>query len=122
MNCFYHPATVAIGFCKSCNKALCSECAVDLEKGLACKNHCEDDVKGLIRMTNYSVAMVDSRKGNVRGGQLIGGFFYMALGLIFLIPAIYIHDGVMLFLALPFGLIILIMGLLAFKRASRLPK
>jgi hypothetical protein len=122
MNCFYHPTLVAVGSCKSCGKGLCPTCTVDLGKGLACKGRCEEDVKGLIHMSNYSVAMVDSRKGNMRGGSLTGGVFYMAMGLIFLIPSVYVHDGVMLVLGLPFGMIIFVMGVLAFRRARALPK
>ena len=44
MNCYYHPETTSIGLCKSCGKGLCSNCAVDLEAGLACRNRCEGDV------------------------------------------------------------------------------
>lgn len=49
MNCFYHPTAVAVGTCKSCNKGLCRECAVDLGKGLACKGRCEEDVKAVMQ-------------------------------------------------------------------------
>jgi hypothetical protein len=122
MNCFYHPTVVAVGTCKSCNKGLCPECAADLGKGLACKGHCENDVKGLIHMESFSVAMVDSRKGNMRGGTLSGGSLYIAMGLIFIIPAIYIHDAITLCLGLPFGIIVCTLGLLAIRRARNLPK
>jgi hypothetical protein len=37
MNCFYHPAVPAVGICKYCQKGLCTECAVDLKHGIACK-------------------------------------------------------------------------------------
>jgi len=39
MNCFYHPAVPAVGVCKYCQKGLCTECAVDLKHGIACKQH-----------------------------------------------------------------------------------
>ena len=42
MNCFNHPGVPAVGICKSCQKGLCMECAVDLGHGIACKNHRED--------------------------------------------------------------------------------
>ena len=42
MNCFNHPGVPAVGVCKSCQKGLCKECAVDLGHGIACKNHREE--------------------------------------------------------------------------------
>jgi VIT1/CCC1 family predicted Fe2+/Mn2+ transporter len=122
MNCFYHSTTAAVGICKSCGKGLCPLCAADLGKGLACKGRCEEDVRGFIHMSNYSIAMVDSRKGNMRGSTLTGGIFNIAIGLIFITPVIFIHDGVMLFLALPLGLVVFTMGILAIRRARTLPK
>jgi hypothetical protein len=122
MNCFYHPTVVAVGTCKSCHKGLCPECAIDLGKGLACKGRCEENVKGLIHMSDYSVAMVDSRKGNIRGGTMTGGILYIAMGLLFIVPSIFDHEAVLLFLALPFGLIICFMGIIAIRRARALPK
>ncbi len=56
MRCFYHHDREAIGFCKSCNKGLCPDCAVDMNKGLACKDNCEEDVKGMIELIDQNVA------------------------------------------------------------------
>jgi hypothetical protein len=39
VNCFNHPDVPAVGICKYCQKGLCLECAVDLEHGIACRNH-----------------------------------------------------------------------------------
>jgi hypothetical protein len=46
MKCFYHHDQDAVGECKSCGKGLCPACAVDLGKGLACRQRCEDNVRG----------------------------------------------------------------------------
>ncbi|MFD1259668.1 hypothetical protein [Entomomonas asaccharolytica] len=45
MNCYQHHSQNAIGICKSCGKALCSECAVDLNFALTCKGACEKNAK-----------------------------------------------------------------------------
>ena len=41
MRCFYHADREAIGHCKSCGRALCHDCAADLNMALACRNRCE---------------------------------------------------------------------------------
>lgn len=44
MKCFSHVSQDAVGICKSCQKGLCRECAVDLRDGLACRGRCEGQV------------------------------------------------------------------------------
>src|SRR5512145_1470441 len=44
MKCFNHPSKSAVAICKNCNKGLCSECAVDVGNGIACKGLCESEV------------------------------------------------------------------------------
>jgi hypothetical protein len=55
MGCFYHHDKEAVGFCKSCGKALCVECAVDLGKGLACRNRCEESVRAIIELIDRNI-------------------------------------------------------------------
>src|SRR5947207_10899436 len=57
MSCFYHHDRESVGGCKSCGKALCAECAVDLGKGLACRGHCEDDVRALIALIDRDIKL-----------------------------------------------------------------
>lgn len=47
MRCYYHPNIDAVGGCKNCSRGLCMECAVDVGNGLACRTHCEDEVRSL---------------------------------------------------------------------------
>lgn len=54
MNCFQHPHNSAVGICKTCFKALCSECVADVGNGLACKNSCEEKVLELNEMWERS--------------------------------------------------------------------
>ena len=54
MRCFQHGDVEAVGICRSCQKGLCRDCAVDLGQGLACQNSCEMAVRDLIVMVDYS--------------------------------------------------------------------
>jgi hypothetical protein len=58
MNCFYHQDRQAVGTCKLCGKGVCAECAVDLGKGLACRNRCEDTAKALIQLIDRNLQLV----------------------------------------------------------------
>lgn len=55
MECFYHEGRQAVGSCRSCLKGLCRECAVEYDKGLACRLRCEEDVQDLIATIDQSV-------------------------------------------------------------------
>jgi hypothetical protein len=57
MKCFYHRNLDAIGNCKSCGKGLCPDCAVDLGRGLACRNKCEEDARALIALIEHNITM-----------------------------------------------------------------
>jgi hypothetical protein len=47
MRCFYHPAVDAVALCKSCNRALCHGCIVEVGLACSCRNRCEADVATL---------------------------------------------------------------------------
>ena len=57
MKCFYHHDRDSLGSCKSCGKGVCLECAVDLTKGLACRGHCEEDVRALIGLIECNIRL-----------------------------------------------------------------
>jgi hypothetical protein len=81
MRCFYHQDREAIGACKSCNKGLCAECAVDLGNGLACRGRCEADVQAVIRLVDQNSKQTpkqrQERPAKVLVGTLVGtaGFY-----------------------------------------------
>jgi hypothetical protein len=88
MKCFYHHDRDAVGNCKSCGKGLCPECAVDLTKGLACRNRCEEDTRAVIKLIEQNIkisdratTLLESRKGAVGGAStfnlVIGAIFVM---------------------------------------------
>jgi hypothetical protein len=91
MKCFYDATQDAVGTCKSCGKGLSADYAVDLGKGLACKNRCEEEVRSLIALIDNNVAMrATSQKlilGSGRAG-IVGSLFLLLMGTIFLVSGI----------------------------------
>src|SRR3990172_5096998 len=55
MRCFFHRDRDAIAGCKSCGRALCDECIVEVGKSLACRDRCEDDVRQLNTMIERNI-------------------------------------------------------------------
>ena len=50
MECFKHENTSAVGICKSCNKAVCRDCAIEIPNGLACSDECAHYISELNEM------------------------------------------------------------------------
>ncbi len=44
MQCYQHNENVSVGLCKACQKAVCSVCATDTGRGLACSEPCSREV------------------------------------------------------------------------------
>ncbi len=57
MRCFYHPAAEAVGICKHCSRALCSECAGTRAGSLACPNRCETFVDAVDALVSRNVRL-----------------------------------------------------------------
>jgi hypothetical protein len=57
MHCYYHQDKEAVGSCKSCGKGLCPDCAADVGKGLACRGHCEDDVRAVVALIDRNIKL-----------------------------------------------------------------
>jgi hypothetical protein len=86
MKCFYHQDRDAVGSCKSCGKGLCPECAVDLGKGLACRNRCEDDAKAVIALIEQNIKITARTAGLVdfnKRARAAAYSFYFIMGSIF---------------------------------------
>ena len=66
MKCFNHPEIDAIGLCTACNRGLCVDCVVDLERGLACKDRCEHEVRRLLDLRDYSFTQPHQQETKVR--------------------------------------------------------
>jgi hypothetical protein len=87
MRCFYHQDREAIGTCKSCGKGLCPDCAVDLGKGLACRDRCEQDVRAVIALVERNIQLQPTTTRLIQAGgsaRWAGSIFFLASGAVFL--------------------------------------
>ena len=121
MKCYSHRGEDAVGVCKSCQKALCAECAVDLGKGIACRDRCEEDVKQLIAIVDASIRYSPASRSLVgaakRTGMLSAGFL-VAMGAVFLWWGMTTDEG--LGFSTVFGGGFVLYGVLQLIRMSRL--
>ncbi len=108
MNCYHHPDHAAVGICKSCNKGLCSECAVDIGNGLACKNLCEEEVKAINEVVERSKSAYQKTGKAYKQVALVFsllGAIFLLLGLLSLV---FTEDSRSALFTIPFGVIFLI--------------
>lgn len=85
MRCYYHPEQEAVGICKSCNKGICRECAIDIGNGIACKDTCEDEVKAINEITALSKKAFQKTGTAYSRGALVFlflGISFVAFGII----------------------------------------
>jgi hypothetical protein len=66
MECFRHEGRAAVGCCRSCLRGVCRACAVDLARGLACRDRCEQAVRELIETLDQSVKLRGLSSGILR--------------------------------------------------------
>lgn len=80
MHCFRHSPADAVGLCKTCFKAVCRECAVDVGNGLACAGECERKVLELNEMWERSARIygIGSHKSRIPS---TGVLLWLALAL-----------------------------------------
>ena len=81
MNCFRHHEQFAVGVCKSCMKGLCTECMVEVDNSLACKNSCEAAVEAINR-SQENQPMIQAYAKAMR---IIGPLFLLAYGIYVLV-------------------------------------
>ena len=55
MKCYNHAEIDAVAICKSCSKALCTECCVDVGNGIACKGTCEERTADLNVLIDHNI-------------------------------------------------------------------
>lgn len=79
MKCYNHSNADAVAICKSCGKAICQECAVDVGKGIACKDQCEDDVMMINAIINNNAKAYST----IKGRSLFGPIFFIIIGMVF---------------------------------------
>jgi hypothetical protein len=123
MRCFYHPEEEAVGGCKSCGKGLCPACAVDLGKGLACRQRCEADVRAMITLIEHNIQMAAKAPGILRGNRQLAlgsAILFCALGTAFLawgllVGSTFLYFGVV-------GSLFLVFGVINLGRVLRMPQ
>lgn len=65
VHCYNHTERDAVGSCKACSKGLCTECAVDLGHGLACRGAHEQRVTQLDHIISRN-AQIQATAGRAR--------------------------------------------------------
>jgi hypothetical protein len=86
MHCYRHNPAPAVGVCKTCFKALCPDCAVDVGNGLACRGECEQKVNELNEMWEKSARIygVGSHKSRIPStGVLLWGLMSFVMWTLF---------------------------------------
>jgi hypothetical protein len=66
MKCFNHPAVDAVALCKNCLKAVCRDCATEMELGVVCRGGC-----------GTSASRTSMAAGAGRKGRRIGPFLVL---------------------------------------------
>ena len=119
MKCYYHHQADAVALCKSCNRAVCPECAADVPPGTACKGRCESDVADLNTIIERSkTAYTKTGQAYRRSGvfTLIIGLLFVALGLL---PLLVNENGGALFMA-PIGAVFLLSSFFSFRSGKQI--
>ena len=122
MKCYNHPDVEAVGICSSCNRALCSGCAVDMHRGLACLDRCEHEVRRLLDLRDFSFAQPQQVEQVLKHSNRLstgGGALIVALGVIILAYRIYVGVGSGYWAA--FGGVIMLAGLGSILLGRRRP-
>ena len=65
MRCFTHQDREAVALCRGCGRGVCSECAVDVGRGLACRGRCEQFARDFVAYLEEGVKTHKSGFGNV---------------------------------------------------------
>lgn len=85
MKCYHHPDRDAVGVCRACGRGLCSACAVDLHRGLACPGPCEAQARALVQFEDQQLASVAAERSwwGARGRDALYFVAYMVVGGVF---------------------------------------
>lgn len=121
MKCFVHHDRDAVGICPSCFRGVCPDCAVDLGRGLACRDRCEIEVRRLYDLRDFSFAQPSVQKKVLdRTGQQtrMAGIFNIVLGAIFILFDVI--GGAVGFLTV-LGACFFVFGCFSLARSFRLP-
>ena len=120
MKCFLHNSSDAVGICKSCNKAICTDCAIDTGRGLACCVACEQEVNDINQIVDKSkqIYSIGTKSALPPTGLLVFGFF----GLMFTAFGIYnsLHRNMIDYLTLAMGLGFIVITIISYIKTRKL--
>lgn len=122
MKCFDHNERDAVGTCKSCGKGLCRDCAVDLDKGLACRDRCEMDVSQIISLIDQNIQHSPISKNimaNLKVNTYAQALFFLLAGVALFMTGLTMGKAT----ELPgmLGIALISYACFAFWRGMRLP-
>ena len=80
MKCFNHPESEAIAICKACGKAVCKECGLESENGIACQQNCINTLSEKKNLYSLQAAHLK----NLKRMNLLGSFFSVCMGVLFI--------------------------------------
>ena len=120
MECFSHSGVQAVGICKTCGKAVCRTCAVDVGIALACSDACADEAKDVHEMNQkgkkiYGIGASRSKLPSGVIMWLLFAAFFGGYG----IYVSYRKQQPEWFLLI-FGAISLVIAVIAYRRAKDL--
>jgi len=80
MKCFNHLEREAVAICKACGKAVCRECGLETENGIACQQSC---AKTLSKKNKLHAKQAAHLK-NIKRMNFLGSFFSIGVGILFI--------------------------------------
>jgi hypothetical protein len=80
MKCFNHPESEAIAICKACGKAVCKECGLESENGIACQQRCANTLS----TQNELYAIQAAHFKNIKRMNIMGSLFSIIMGILFI--------------------------------------
>ncbi len=120
MECFKHTKIAAVGICKSCYKAVCKDCAIEVPHGLACSPECAIEVNESNQAQERSKTIygIGKRKSRIpSSGVILWSLFAVVMWALFLFP--YLVAGKVLYENLVMAILFTVIAGIAFYSARR---
>ncbi len=120
MQCFKHTDVAAVGLCKSCYKAVCKSCAIELEHGLACSEECEIDVDEYNQMNERAKKIygIGNRKSKIPStGVILWLLLSSVMWVLFLAP--FIMKGKLVYANLALAALFTVIAGIAYYSSKR---
>lgn len=118
MRCFFHGDIEAVAVCKSCGRAVCHDCSMEVGTVIGCRNRCESDVAALNAIIERSKAVYrDTSSVYWRNAWVFLGIAALALA-----GAVSIPDTVGKIPCIIFTFLFFTFGILQIVNARRFSK